>query len=155
MILSVTVNGSQRTLQVADHQTLAEMLREQLGLTGCKIGCDQAACGACTVLVDGIPTAACATFAAMADGKSILTIEGLSPAGGLDPVQQAFADTGAVQCGFCTAGMILSTHALLRHHPDPDEATILHWLEGNICRCTGYTPIIEAIRLAAERRRAA
>jgi carbon-monoxide dehydrogenase small subunit len=155
MTLSVTVNDVPRALKVADHQTLAEMLREQLGLTGCKIGCDQAACGACTVLVDGIPTAACATFAAMADGKSILTIEGLSPNGGLDPVQQAFADTGAVQCGFCTAGMILSTHALLRLHPDPDEATILHWLEGNICRCTGYTPIIEAIRLAVERQRAA
>lgn len=157
MTRTFTVNGTARTLAVEDHQTLAEMLREQLGLTGCKIGCDQAACGACTVLVDGVPVAACATFAAMVENKSILTIEGLSLQGGLDPVQQAFAETGAVQCGFCSAGMILSVHALLRHDPDPDEPTIRQWLEANICRCTGYTAIIQAVRLAALRiqRRAA
>jgi carbon-monoxide dehydrogenase small subunit len=145
------VNGTARTLDVADNQTLAEMLREQLGLTGCKIGCDQAVCGACTVLMDGVPVTACATFAAVAEGARIETIEGLSPRGQLDPVQQAFAETGAVQCGYCTAGLVMSVHALLRRDPDPDDATVKHWLEAHVCRCTGYNAILEAVRLAAGR----
>lgn len=145
------VNGLTRALDVADNQTLAEMLREQLGLTGCKVGCDQAVCGACTVLVDGVPVTACSVFAVTLDGKRIETIEGLGAHGALDPVQSAFAETGAVQCGFCTAGMILSVHALLRHDPRPNEATIRHWLEAHVCRCTGYTAILEAVNLAARR----
>jgi carbon-monoxide dehydrogenase small subunit len=145
------VNGTARTLDVADNQTLAEMLREQLGLTGCKIGCDQAVCGACTVLMDGMPVTACATFAAIAEGARIETIEGLSPRGQLDPVQQAFAETGAVQCGYCTAGLIMSVHALLRRDPDPDDATVKHWLEAHVCRCTGYNAILDAVRIASKR----
>jgi carbon-monoxide dehydrogenase small subunit len=144
------VNGVSRSLDVADNQTLAELLREQLGLTGCKVGCDQGLCGACTVLVDGVPIAACSSFAFMADGASIETIEGLAR-GRIDPVQQAFLETGAVQCGFCTAGFIMSVHALLRRDPDPDDTTISHWLEAHVCRCTGYTAILNAVRLAAKR----
>jgi carbon-monoxide dehydrogenase small subunit len=145
------VNGTVRAVMVADEQTLAELLREQLGLTGCKVGCDQAVCGACTVLVEGVPMTACSTFAVMVEDAAIETIEGLSPRGRLDPVQQAFAETGAVQCGFCTAGMIMSVHALLRRDPDPDDATIRHWLEAHVCRCTGYNAILDAVRLAARR----
>jgi carbon-monoxide dehydrogenase small subunit len=148
---SFIVNGVARTLMVADEQTLAEMLREQLGLTGCKVGCDQAVCGACTVLVDGIPVTACACFAAMVEGAAIETIEGLSRRGQLDPVQLAFVETGAVQCGFCTAGLIMSVHALLLRDPSPDDTTIRHWLEAHVCRCTGYTAILDAVRLASRR----
>jgi carbon-monoxide dehydrogenase small subunit len=150
-VTTFIVNGTTRTLAVADHQTLAEMLREQLGLTGCKIGCDQAVCGACTVLVDGLPVTACSVFAVTVEGKRIETIEGLGARGTLDPVQSAFAETGAVQCGFCTAGMIMSVHALLRIDPRPDEATVRHWLEAHVCRCTGYAAILEAVDLAARR----
>jgi carbon-monoxide dehydrogenase small subunit len=148
---SFTVNGTSRLVTVADEQTLADMLRDQLGLTGCKVGCDQGVCGACTVLVDGVPVAACSCFAFMAEGAAIETIEGLAPRNRLNPVQQAFLETGAVQCGFCTAGLILSVHALLRRVPDPDDATIGHWLEAHVCRCTGYAAIVDAVRLAAAR----
>jgi aerobic carbon-monoxide dehydrogenase small subunit len=146
-----TINGVTRSIAVANEQTLADMLRDQLGLTGCKIGCDQALCGACTVLVDGIPIAACSRFAFMTENTSIETIEGLALRDRLDPVQQAFLESGAVQCGFCTAGLILSVHALLRLIPNPDDATISHWLEGHVCRCTGYSAILKAVRLAALR----
>ena len=134
---------------VADSQTLADMLRDQLGLTGCKIGCDQAVCGACTVLVDGVPVAACSSFAFMAEGREILTIEGLSPRSAFAVVQQAFLEEGAVQCGFCTAGLVLSVHALLQLHPDPDDAVIADWLGAHVCRCTGYSAILAAVRRAA------
>jgi carbon-monoxide dehydrogenase small subunit len=146
-----TVNGVSRELMVADEQTLADLLRDQLGLTGCKVGCDQAVCGACTVLMGGNPVAACSTFAFMAEGAEITTIEGLAARDRLDPVQQAFLETGAVQCGFCAAGLVLSVHALLRRVPDPDDATIAHWLEAHVCRCTGYVAILDAVRLAARR----
>jgi carbon-monoxide dehydrogenase small subunit len=146
-----TVNGAQRQVMVADEQTLADMLRDQLGLTGCKVGCDQGLCGACTVLVDGIPVAACSSFAFMAEGATIETVEGLASDDRLDPVQQAFLETGAVQCGFCTAGLLMSVHALLRRVPDPDDATINHWLEAHVCRCTGYAAILNAVRLASTR----
>lgn len=148
---SFVVNGVVRRLVIADEQTLAEMLREQLGLTGCKVGCDQAVCGACTVLVDGVPVTACACFAATVEGAAIETIEGLSPRGQLDVMQLAFVEAGAVQCGYCTAGMIMSVHALLRRDPDPDDETIRHWLEAHVCRCTGYSAIVNAVRLAARR----
>jgi carbon-monoxide dehydrogenase small subunit len=148
-----TVNGKARRLLVEDSQTLADMLRDQLGLTGCKIGCDQAVCGACTVLADGAPIAACSTFAFMVEGADILTIEGLAPRSRMDAVQQAFLEAGAVQCGFCTAGLILSVHALLRGTPDPDDAAIADWLGAHVCRCTGYSAILDAVRLAARRLR--
>lgn len=151
--MKLTVNGMARDLPVADNQTLADLLRDQLGLTGCKVGCDQGLCGACTVLVDGTPVAACSSFAFMAEGTSITTIEGLADRNRIDPVQEAFIETGAVQCGFCSAGMILSVHALLHRVPDPDDATIAHWLEAHVCRCTGYTAILAAVRLAANRMR--
>jgi carbon-monoxide dehydrogenase small subunit len=148
-----TVNGIARDVEVAESQTLADLLRDQLGLTGCKVGCDQGMCGACTVLVDGVPVASCSCFAFMAEGTDIVTIEGLAPRNRIDPVQQAFLETGAVQCGFCSAGFILSVHALLRRVPDPDDATIRHWLEAHVCRCTGYAAIMAAVRLAAQRLR--
>jgi len=146
--IAPTVNGAPQRLTVAPNRVLADVLREDLALTGCKIGCDQAVCGACTVLVDGQPTTACTTFAFEIDGKSVLTIEGLGN-GTLHPVQRAFLDHTAFQCGFCTPGMILSVTALLAHDPDPDEATIRLWLNANICRCTGYQMIIDAVRAAA------
>ena len=146
--IALMVNGAAQRLSVASNRILADVLREDLALTGCKIGCDQAVCGACTVLVDGQPATACTTFAFELDGKSVLTIEGLG-GGTLHPVQRAFLDNTAFQCGFCTPGMILSVTALLAQHPDPDEATIRQWLNANICRCTGYQMIIDAVRAAA------
>jgi carbon-monoxide dehydrogenase small subunit len=146
--IAVTVNGTWRRLSLAPNRVLADVLREDLRLTGCKIGCDQAVCGACTVLVDGMPTTACTTFAFELDGKAVTTIEGLT-GDALHPVQRAFLDNTAFQCGFCTPGMVLSVTALLARHPDPDEATIRQWLNANVCRCTGYGMIIDAVRAAA------
>jgi carbon-monoxide dehydrogenase small subunit len=146
--IAVTINGKPHRLSVAPNRVLADLLREDLQLTGCKIGCDQAVCGACTVLVDDRPATACTTFAFELDGKSVLTIEGLGN-GALHPVQRAFLDNTAFQCGFCTPGMILSVTALLARHPDPDEVTIRLWLNANICRCTGYQMIVDAVRDAA------
>ena len=144
--ITVTVNGRAQLLSVLPRRVLADLLREDLQLLGCKIGCDQAACGACTVLVDGMPVTACTTFAFELDGKAVTTIEGLSEGNKLDPVQRAFLEHGAFQCGFCTPGMILSVKALLARHADPDEVLIRQWLNANICRCTGYQMIIEAVR---------
>lgn len=148
--IEITVNGAKHRLSVAPNLILADLLREQLLLTGCKIGCDQAVCGVCTVLVDDLPVTACTTFAFELDGKSVITIEGLGSGDALHPVQQAFLDHTAFQCGFCTPGMILSVTALLAHHPAPDEATIRQWLNANICRCTGYQMIIDAVKAVAE-----
>jgi carbon-monoxide dehydrogenase small subunit len=148
--ITVTINGARRQLAVPPNRVVADLLRDDLQLTGCKIGCDQAVCGACTVLVDGLPTAACTTFAFELDGKTVTTIEGLGAAAD-HPVQRAFLAHTAFQCGFCTPGMILSVTALLARHPDPDEATIRQWLNANICRCTGYQMIIDAVRAAARR----
>jgi aerobic carbon-monoxide dehydrogenase small subunit len=146
--ISFTLNGKARQLAVAPHVTLADLLRERFALTGCKVGCDEAVCGACTVIVNGAPVAACATFAFAIDGRSITTIEGLSPADRLHRVQEAFLSTGAFQCGFCTSGMIASIAALLAQNPEPDDETIRDWLGGNVCRCTGYRQIRDAIRHA-------
>lgn len=148
--ITLTVNGRVHRLSVLPRRVLADLLRDELQLTGCKIGCDQAVCGACTVLVDELPVAACATFAFELDGKAVTTIEGLAQEDGLHPIQQAFLEHGAFQCGFCTPGMILSVKALLACHPDPDELLIRQWLSANICRCTGYQMIIEAVRAAAK-----
>ena len=145
--IAVTINGRGHRLAVPPRRVLADVLREDLQLLGCKIGCDQAVCGACTVLVDDLPVTACTTFAFEIDGKAVTTIEGLAEGG--DPVQRAFLEHSAFQCGFCTPGMILSVKALLARHPEPDEALIRRWLNANICRCTGYQMIVEAVRAAA------
>lgn len=146
------VNGGTHALTVPTSRMLVDLLREELGLVGTRVACDQAVCGACTVLVDGAPVAACSTFAFQADGRSVLTIEGLrGPDGRLDPVQQAFVERSAFQCGYCTSGMILLTKALLATDPRPDRATIVRWLGANVCRCTGYQMIVEAIEDAARR----
>jgi carbon-monoxide dehydrogenase small subunit len=128
---------------------LADLLRDDLALTGTKVACDQAVCGACTVLIDGVPTAACATFAWQAEGRRVLTIEGLARDGRLDPVQQAFKAKSAFQCGYCTPGMIMLAKGLLDRNSTPDRATIKAWLQANICRCTGYQMIVEAVEDAA------
>jgi len=148
--INVTLNGQAVSIDVIPNQTLADFLRDDLHLTGCRIACDSGQCGACTVLVDGMPMTACATFAFEAGGTSIETIEGLAtPDGGLHPIQQAFLTSDAFQCGFCTSGFIMSVKALLQVNPVPDDETIRDWLNGNICRCTGYKSIIDAVRLAS------
>ncbi len=151
----LTINGESRRFTVAPNRVLADLIRDDCTLTGTKIGCDQAVCGACTVLVDGVPTASCAIFAWQADGKSVTTIEGLARGGALDPVQEAFKANSAFQCGYCTPGMILLAKALLAENPEPDRATIRSWLSANICRCTGYQMIVEAVEDAARRLREA
>ena len=148
--ITLTISGDTHRLSVPPRRILADLLRDELQLTGCKIGCDQAVCGACTVLVGNLPVTACATFAFELDGKEVTTIEGLARDGALHPVQRAFLEHGALQCGFCTPAMILSVKALLARHPDPDEPLIRQWLSANICRCTGYQMIIEAVRAAAK-----
>ena len=148
--ITVTINRRTYRLNVPPNRIFADLLREDLLLTGCKIGCDQAVCGACTVLVDGLPVTACTTFAFELDGTAVTTIEGLSEEGMLHPIQRTFLEHSAFQCGFCTPGMILSVKALLEHYSDPDETTIRQWLDANICRCTRYQMIIEAVRAAAK-----
>jgi carbon-monoxide dehydrogenase small subunit len=150
--LRIEVNGSPHTVDVPTHLMLVDLLRDRLGLMGTRLACDQAVCGACTVLVDGAPVAACSTFAFQVDGRAVLTIEGLRGGDGrLDPVQQAFVERSAFQCGYCTSGMILLTKALLAAHSRPDRATIVRWLGANVCRCTGYQMIVEAVEDAAGR----
>ncbi|MEA4914427.1 MAG: (2Fe-2S)-binding protein [Christensenella sp.] len=148
--IHVRINGQDyvRTVNVAT--TLAEFIRDDIGLTGTKIGCNEGECGACTVIFSGKPVNSCGVLAAEADHCEVLTIEGLSGEE-LHPLQQAFLDVGAVQCGFCTPGMIMNAKAILDRNPHPTEAYIRKNMEGNICRCTGYNRIIEAILLAAER----
>ena len=153
-VLRLRVNGDDLEVAAPDHWTLLEVLRYRLGLTGSKQGCDKGDCGACTVLQDGQPVLACLTLAGDAEGHAITTIEGLMPAhvaaggSGADPVQEAFDRCGALQCGFCQPGMILSARALLDRNPCPTRAEIRAALAGNLCRCTGYTQIFEAVELA-------
>jgi len=149
--IRLKINGHSHELEVKPWATLLDTLREDLGLTGTKEGCGQGECGACTVLMDGKPVNACLILAMEAKGKEIVTIEGLASGDELHPIQQAFVDRGGMQCGFCTPGMILSAKALLDENPDPTDEEIRKGLEGNFCRCTGYTKIIESIRVAAER----
>jgi aerobic-type carbon monoxide dehydrogenase small subunit (CoxS/CutS family) len=146
---TLTINGEERRLPVAPGETLLEVLRETLFLTGTKRGCNQGVCGACTVLRDGVPTRACLALAADCEGEAITTIEGLAAAGDLGAVQEAFIAAGAPQCGFCMSGMVLVAHALLRTQPHPSRAEIREALSGNLCRCSGYVQIIEAIERAA------
>jgi carbon-monoxide dehydrogenase small subunit len=154
--LSVMVNGRHEEVVVPSRLTLLELLRDRLRLKGTKLSCSRAVCGSCTVLVDGIPTASCAAFAFQVDGASITTIEGLQgPDGNLHPIQQAFIDHSAFQCGYCTSGMIMLTKALLDHTPSPSRDDVVRWLSSNICRCTGYSMIVEAVLDAACRMREA
>jgi carbon-monoxide dehydrogenase small subunit len=146
--ITVTVNGKQEYLSVPSHMTLLRMLRERLGLTGTKSGCEAGECGACTVLLDGEPVNACMMLAVEAENRQVTTVEGLAGEGGLSRLQQAFVDHNAVQCGFCTPGMLMAAHALLKRNPHPSEEEIREALAGNLCRCTGYVGIIKAIQAA-------
>lgn len=150
-VISFTVNGSREEVFVESWRTLAEVLREDLGLTGIKVGCERGNCGTCTVLMDGKPVRSCLVLAPQASGKDILTIEGLSQNGRLHPLQQAFMEHFAVQCGFCTPGMILTALALLGENPSATEDDIRKELHGNLCRCTGYKKIIEAVLAARDK----
>ncbi len=147
--ITLTVNGKERTVVTDPQRSLLDVLREVLHLTGAKYGCGEGRCGACTVLMDGRRTLSCVTPVAKADKKTITTIEGLADGGSLHPVQQAFLDEGAIQCGYCTPGMILDAVALLEKNPQPTDEQITEWMNGNICRCNGYTKILKAIRRAA------
>lgn len=147
--ITVTVNGSPERIVVRSNMTLLEMLREELALTGTKNGCEAGECGACTVLVDGEPVNSCMVLAVEVDRREVRTVEGLSDGERLSRLQQAFVDHNAVQCGFCTPGMLISAHALLERNSDPREKEIREALVGNLCRCTGYVRIVRAIQAAA------
>jgi carbon-monoxide dehydrogenase small subunit len=149
--ISITVNGTPYKLSVKPWATLLEVIREDLGLTGTKEGCAVGECGACTIIMNGKTVNACLVLAPEADGKEILTIEGLAQGDVLDPVQEAFMEKGGMQCGFCTPGMILSTKALLSEKPEPTDQEIRNALEGNFCRCTGYTKIFESVKEASRK----
>jgi aerobic carbon-monoxide dehydrogenase small subunit len=149
-IIQLTVNGEPVEAAVEPNQTLLQLLREDLGLTGTKHGCGLGDCGACTVILDGMPVNSCLVLAVQAAGREVLTIEGLAENGKLHPIQQAFVDKGAIQCGFCTPGMILSAKALLDANPKPTELEVRTAISGNLCRCTGYQKIVEAVQEAAK-----
>jgi aerobic-type carbon monoxide dehydrogenase small subunit (CoxS/CutS family) len=152
--ISLTLNGSRIDVTADSHQSLLDLLRGPLGMTGTKEGCGEGECGACTVLVDGLAVNSCLYPACEAQGKDILTIEGMADINNqLSLIQQAFVDSGAIQCGFCTPGMVLSAKALLDSHPDPSDTDIREALSGNLCRCTGYVQIVEAVKKAANRLR--
>lgn len=144
--IAFELNRQPRRMHVEPCDLLVDVLRDRLGLKGVKRSCDVEVCGACTVLVDGLPASSCTMLAVDIDGRSVRTIEGVGEAGELSRVQQAFVDHGAIQCGFCTPGFVLATTALLEMHPTPTDAEIQHFLRGNICRCTGYVKIMEAVK---------
>jgi carbon-monoxide dehydrogenase small subunit len=151
MKIQLVVNGEPRETDLWEGESLLYALRERLGLPGSKNACEQGECGSCSVLLDGTLVCACLVLAAQADGHEVTTVEGLGADGSLHPVQEAFAETGAVQCGFCTPGLVVATVDLLRQSPDPSDDEIREALSGNVCRCTGYAKIFDAVRLAAER----
>ncbi|HEX6548004.1 MAG TPA: (2Fe-2S)-binding protein [Candidatus Dormibacteraeota bacterium] len=153
-VVTLDVNGEPHQVLVPVHRTLLEVLREDLALTGTKHGCELGECGTCTVLVDGEPALSCLLLPVQVEGAAITTVEGIAAGSELTPLQKAFAELGAAQCGYCTPGMLLSAQALLERQPDPSEAEIREALAGNLCRCTGYLKIIEAVRLTAHRRQA-
>ena len=144
-LIRLIVNDKDYEIAVRPNQTLADVIRNDIGLTGTKKGCEVGECGTCTVILDGKPVNSCLVLAVQANGKNVLTIEGLETDQGLHPIQQAFVDKGAIQCGFCTPGMILSAKSLLDQNPTPDEKEIRTAISGNLCRCTGYQKIVEAI----------
>ncbi len=151
MKVTLTVNGERRETEVWEGESLLFALRERLGLPGSKNACEQGECGSCSVLLEGRLVCSCLVLAAQADGHDVVTVEGLAQDGQLHPVQEAFAETGAVQCGFCTPGLIVATADLLQRNPTPSEDEIREALSGNLCRCTGYAKIFDAVRLAAQR----
>jgi len=148
--VTITVNGKKHGREVEDRTLLANFLRDELGLTGTHVGCDTSQCGCCTVHVNGRAVKSCSMLAVQANGAEVLTIEGLAKNGRLHPVQQAFSECHGLQCGFCTPGMIMTTVGLLRDNPNPTEDEIIHGLEGNLCRCTGYINIIKAVKQSAK-----
>jgi len=151
--VELSINGDKYRISVKPNEFLADILRGKLDLTGTKTACDMGVCGSCTVLLDGLPVSSCLTLAVDAEGKEITTIEGLeSTDGGLHPIQESFLDKGAVQCGFCTAGMLMTAKSFLDKNPNPTELEIRQALSGNICRCTGYAKIIEAVEDAANKK---
>jgi aerobic carbon-monoxide dehydrogenase small subunit len=151
MRVELVVNGERREADVWEGESLLYALRERLGLPGSKNACEQGECGSCSVLLDGTLLCACLVLAAQAEGREVVTVEGLARGVGLHPVQEAFVEAGAVQCGFCTPGLVVATADLLAHSPDPSEDEIREALSGNLCRCTGYAKIFDAVRLAASR----
>jgi carbon-monoxide dehydrogenase small subunit len=148
--ITLIVNGDEYDVAVYPHQTLLEVLREQLGLTGSKEGCGKGSCGACTVMIDGEAALACLTLALSVERKSITTVEGLAKSQELTPLQESFVEHGAIQCGFCTPGMLMSSTALLSKKPHPDEKDVQRGISGNLCRCTGYVKIVEAVVAAGK-----
>lgn len=153
MRLKFRLNGRPVELDVPPGRRLLDVLREDLGLTGTKEGCGEGECGACTVVVDGNPRLSCLTLAIQVEGKDVLTVEGLAQSGALHPLQEAFIETAGVQCGFCTPGFLMAAYALLLRHPTPTRQEVREWLSGNLCRCTGYEQIVEAVLRAAEKMR--
>jgi aerobic carbon-monoxide dehydrogenase small subunit len=151
--LAVTVNGEDRSAEVETRLLLVHFLRETLGLTGTHVGCDTTSCGACTVLMDGTPVKSCTVLAVQAEGRELTTVEGLAGPEGLSPIQEGFREEHALQCGFCTPGMMLTASALLAENSDPSEEEIRWALSGNICRCTGYQNIVKAVQYAAAKTR--
>jgi aerobic carbon-monoxide dehydrogenase small subunit len=149
--ITVTVNGEEHSLEVESRLLLVHLLREKLGLTGTHVGCDTSSCGACTVLVDGVPVKSCTHFAVQVDGREVKTVEGLAKGGELHPLQQGFHEEHGLQCGFCTPAMMLVSAALLEENPDPTEEEIRWALSGNICRCTGYQNIVKSVQWAAKK----
>jgi carbon-monoxide dehydrogenase small subunit len=149
--IALRINGEQHETDVWEGESLLFTLRERLGLPGSKNACEQGECGSCSILMDGELVCSCLVLAAQAEGHDVVTVEGLGQDGELHPVQEAFAETGAVQCGFCTPGLIVATADLLAHNPDPTDDEIREALSGNLCRCTGYAKIFDAVRLAASR----
>ncbi|MGZ8565788.1 MAG: (2Fe-2S)-binding protein [Actinomycetota bacterium] len=155
MQVTLSINGTERTIDVEPRRLLVHVIREDAGLTGTHVGCDSTSCGACTVLVDGTPIKSCTMFGVQAEGREITTVEGMMGAGGLDEIQAAFKEEHGLQCGFCTPGMMLVGSALLADNPDPSEDDIRWAISGNICRCTGYINIVKAIQAAARAKAAA
>ena len=153
MRLELTVNGAARSMDVPPSTTLLDLLRDRLGLKGTKEYCHSGVCGACTVLLDGRAASSCSLLAGQAEGHEVVTIEGLTPADGLHPIQQAFVDNFGLQCGYCTPGMILLAKALLDENPSPSREEIIRYMGGNICRCTGYAGILRSVEAAARERR--
>lgn len=145
-LINLTINGKEYEVAVESNTTLVDLLRYELGLTGTKKGCELGDCGSCTVIMDGKPVNSCLVLAVSANGRTILTIEGIETDDGLDPLQKSFVEKGAIQCGFCTSGMILSAKSLLEKDPNPSDSRIRSAISGNLCRCTGYQKIIEAIK---------
>ena len=151
--IEVTVNGARHERAVEPRLLLSDFLRHELGLTGTHVGCEHGVCGACTVLLDGEPVRSCLVFAVQVDGRAIETVESLGREGALHPLQGAFQDAHALQCGFCTPGILMTLVPFLKEHPEPSERETREALSGNLCRCTGYANLVEAVRLAAERSR--